>query len=309
MILLKLNKHKYILAAVASTMMWGFFSIPLRNLKHFPSDQILLYRIYASLVFTWFIMLVFRRKQMNADYNYVKSLESTEKRKLYLLIFGAGFLITGNWFSFIYAINNVSLQSAAFAYMVCPLVTALGGFLILKEPLSRLKIVAMGIALVSIFLLSKGSINHLLWSIFIATLYAFYLIIQRVVTNLDKFNMLGIQLVISSILSLPLYLLHDYVFVTDIYFWINIVIISVLFTIVPLFLSLYALIGMPSSTLGIIIYLNPIVSFAVAFLYFDERISLYQVGAYALLFFAVIVFNWNMLYSFGRRLSKPIAAN
>ena len=167
----------------------------------------------------------------------------------------------------------------------------------------------MGIALVSIFLLSKGSINHLLWSIFIATLYAFYLIIQRVVTNLDKFNMLGIQLVISSILSFPLYFLHDYVFVTDIYFWLNIVIISILFTIVPLFLSLYALIGMPSSTLGIIIYLNPIVSFAVAFLYFDERISLYQVGAYALLFFAVIVFNWNMLYSFGRRLSKPIAAN
>ncbi|MDB5014824.1 MAG: EamA family transporter [Daejeonella sp.] len=309
MILLKIQKHKYILAAVASTLMWGFFSIPLRNLKHYPSDQILLYRIYSSLIFTWLIMLVFRRKQMTADLQYVKSLIGAEKRNLYVLVIAAGFLITGNWFSFIYAINHVSLQSAAFAYMVCPLITAFSGFLILKEHLSRLKILAMGIALVSILLLSKGAVNHLLWSIFIATLYAFYLIIQRVVTNLDKFNMLGIQLVISSILSLPLYFFNQYDFVTDIYFWINIVIISIIFTIVPLFLSLYALIGMPSSTLGIIIYLNPIVSFAVAFLYFNERISLYQVGAYTLLFFAVIVFNWNMLYSFGKKISKPVAAN
>lgn len=309
MILLKIRKHKYILAATASTLMWGFFSIPLRNLKHFPSDQILLYRIYASLIFTWLIMLVFRRKQMNADLAYVQTLTGSEKRKLYILVIAAGLLITGNWFSFIYAINHVSLQSAAFAYMVCPLITAFGGFVILKEHLSPLKILAMAIALVSIFLLSKGSINHLLWSIFIATLYAFYLIIQRVVIHLDKFNMLGIQLVISSILTLPLYYFNHYVLVTDIYFWINIVVISILFTIIPLFLSLYALIGMPSSTLGIIIYLNPIVSFAVAILYFNEHISLYQVGAYALLFFAVIVFNWNMLYSFRKRLIRPIAGN
>lgn len=309
MILLKLKQYKYILAAITSTLMWGFFSIPLRNLKQFPSDEILLYRIYASLIFTWLIMLVFRKKQMTLDFKYVKSLTSAEKRNLYLLIIVAGFLITGNWFSFIYAINHVSLQSAAFAYMVCPLITAFGGFLILKESLTRLKIFAMAIALISIFLLSQGSINHLLWSIFIATLYSFYLIIQRVVTNLDKFNMLGIQLVISSILSLPLYFFNHYVFVTDFYFWINIVIISILFTIVPLFLSLYALIGIPSSTLGIIIYLNPIVSFGVAFLYFNERMSLYQVGAYALLFFAVVVFNWNMLYSFSKKFSKPIAAN
>ncbi|MDB5121472.1 MAG: EamA family transporter [Sphingobacteriales bacterium] len=309
MILLKLKTHKYILAAIVSTLMWGFFSIPLRNLQHYPSDQILLYRIYSSLIFTWIIMLLFRRKQMKADLLFIKALSGIKKRNLYLLVMAAGFLITGNWFSFIYAVNHINLQSAAFAYMVCPLITAFGGFLILKEDLSRLKMMAMCIALISVFLLGKGSINHLLWSIFIATLYAFYLIIQRVVTNLDKFNMLGIQLVISSLLSFPLYFFNHYVFVTDVYFWINIVIISIVFTIVPLFLSLYALIGIPSSTLGIIIYLNPIVSFAVAFLYFNESISLYQIGAYTLLLFAVIVFNWNMIYSFSKRFSKPITAN
>lgn len=309
MIFLKLQKHKYILAAVVSTLMWGFFSIPLRNLKLYPSDQILLYRIYSSLLFTWIVMIVFRRNQIKADLDYVKSLESVEKRNLVLSVIAAGILITGNWFSFIYAINHVSLQSAAFAYMVCPLITAFCGFWLLKEDITRLKTIAMCIALVSIVLLGWGSIDHLLWSVFIATLYAFYLIIQRIVKNLDKFNMLGVQLIISTILSLPLYFFNQYVFITDLYFWINMVIISIVFTIVPLFLSLYALIGIPSSTLGIIIYLNPIVSFAVAFLYFDERITMYQLGAYLLLFFAVLMFNWNMLTSLGKKFSKPLTAN
>ena len=47
--------------------------------------------------------------------------------------------------------------------------------------------------------------------------------------------------------------------------------------------------------LGIIIYLNPIVAFAVAFFYFHEGISLHQLYAYSLLLAAVIVFNWNTI--------------
>lgn len=300
-----MGKRKYILAAIISTLMWGFFSIPLRNIKHYPADQILLYRIFTSLIFSWLYILLFRKKQLLSDVRYLKSLDRPKQRKLYLLIICAGLLITGNWFSFIYAVNNVSLQSAAFAYMVCPLITALGGFIILKENLSKLKLAAIAIAFISILLLSKGSITHVLWSVFIATLYAFYLIIQKVVINLDKFNMLGVQLIISALLSIPIYLSNPGPIITDGYFWINIIIIAVLFTIIPLFLSLYALIGIPSSTLGIIIYLNPIVSFGVAFFYFDEIISKYQLAAYTLLLSAVILFNWVLLQSLTKRFYTP----
>lgn len=300
-----MGKRKYILAAIISTLMWGFFSIPLRNIKHYPADQILLYRIFTSLIFSWLYILLFRQKQLLSDVRYLKSLDKPKQRKLYLLIICAGILITGNWFSFIYAVNNVSLQSAAFAYMVCPLITALGGFTILKENLSKLKLAAIAIAFISILLLSKGSITHVLWSVFIATLYAFYLIIQKAVIDLDKFNMLGVQLIISALLSIPIYLSNPGLIITDGYFWVNIIIIAVLFTIIPLFLSLYALIGIPSSTLGVIIYLNPIVSFGVAFFYFDETISKYQLAAYTLLLSAVILFNWVLLQSLTKRFYTP----
>ena len=207
----------------------------------------------------------------------------------------AGLLVTANWFSFIYAVNHVSLTSAAFAYMVCPLLTALGGFVILKEQLTNYKIASLSIALISIIILAQGSPRDVLWAVFIATLYAFYLIIQRVVVEIDKFTMLGIQLGLSTLLMFPLFIYHFNGIPSEPVFWITIVEISIFFTIIPLFLSLYALIGLPSSTMGILIYTNPIVAFAVAFFYFHEGINSHQLLAYSLLAIAIVVFNWNLV--------------
>lgn len=275
--------------------MWGFFSIPIRKIQHYPSDEILYYRLFTSLILTWLFILLFRIKQVKVDLDYFYSLNNDGRKKLIILCLLSGLLISGNWFTYIYAVNNVNLKSAAFAYMVCPLITALAGFMILKERLSRFKLVALGIASLSIIILAQGSISDVLWSIFIAALYTFFLIVQKVLNKIDKFNMLGLQLLIASIIIFPFYMFSIETFPLDTFFWIDILIIAIFFTIIPLFLSLYALIGMPSSTLGIIIYLNPIVAFAVAFFYFHEEISLHQIYAYLLLFIAIVVFNWNTI--------------
>ena len=113
--------------------------------------------------------------------------------------------------------------------------------------------------------------------------------------NLDKLNVLALQITLAVVLMLPFYLYHHETFPVGVWFWSHIIIIAIVFTVIPLFLSLYALIGLPSSTLGIIIYLNPIIAFGVAVLYFDEHISLNQLLAYLLLLFAVLLFNWHLI--------------
>ncbi|HEY0896848.1 MAG TPA: EamA family transporter [Sphingobacteriaceae bacterium] len=288
---MKSSRLKYFGAAISSTAMWGFFSIPLRNLQDYPSEQILQWRIITSLIITWLVILLFRRRSLASDRAFLRKQSPEGRKRIITLIFLAGVLITGNWYSFIYAVNHVSLKSAAFAYMVCPLLTAMGGFLILKEHLTPLKLTAIGIACISILILSRGSLRDVCWSVFVASLYAFYLIIQRVVRDLDKFNMLGIQLLLSLILTLPLFISQGAGIPDAPEFWINILVISVVFTIIPLFLSLYALVGIPSSTMGIIIYVNPVIAFAVAILYFGEEINTLQALAYSLLVVAVIIFN------------------
>ena len=286
------GKLKYFSAAVSSAVVWGFFPIFLRNLKAYPAEQILHYRIFTSLLIIWAVVFLFRKDKLKADLLFLKQETSKHRKKLFWLIIISGILISGNWFTYIYAVNNISLKSAAFAYMVCPLITALGGFFILKEDLSAIQGIAIAIAVISIIILGQGAFGEVLWSVIIATFYSFYLIIQRVIRNIDRFNLLAVQLIIATILILPLFIYTDTEsFPGSMTFWANIIIIAIVFTIITLFLSLYSLIGIPSSTLGIIIYINPIVAFSVAFFYFHEGINMHQVMAYALLLLAVILFN------------------
>lgn len=289
------SKTKYLLAGVLSTAIWGFFSIPLRSLKFYPSSQILYYRIFVSLLVIWAAIFLFRKAQLSADIALLKKASTSQKRLILLQVTGATVLLVLNWYAFIYAINHISIKAGAFAYMVCPLITAFGGFIILKEQLSKLQGIALAVASVSIFMLGRGSVVEVIWSIVIAALYAFYLIIQRKMQGLDKLNVLAFQITIAVLLMLPFYITSFTAVPSTVSFWLNIVVIAILFTVVPLFLSLYALIGIPSSTLGIIIYVNPIIAFCVAIFHFGEQIDPHQVSAYLLLVFAVLLFNWGII--------------
>jgi chloramphenicol-sensitive protein RarD len=289
------SNFRYFFAGILSVSIWGFFSIPLRNLKAFPPEEILYYRIFTSVAFIWISILLFRRKELKKDLTFFKGISKKEQQTILIQILASTVFLTLNWYTFIYAVNNVSLQSAAFAYMVCPLLTAFGGFVLLKEDLSRLKLISLGIALLSIILLGSGSFVEVTWSVVIALLYALYLILQRKMKHLDKLNVLAVQIGLAVLIMLPFYLIRHGAMPSTMWFWGNIVVIAVVFTIIPLFLSLYALIGIPSSTLGIIIYINPIIAFAVAIFYFDEHIDSYKLAAYGLLLASVLLFNWAII--------------
>lgn len=270
-------------------------AIPLREIREWPSEDILYYRIFTSVILTCVFIAIFRKKQLRRDYITLRTGPAVERKRFAGLMLAASVLIMGNWFAFIYAVNHVSIQSAAFAYLVCPLLTTLAGFLILKEQLSSIKKVSIGIALVSVLLLARGSLHEVMWSVGIASLYALYLIVQRVMPHIDKLNVLALQLALCSIAILPFILWQQHPIPVAPKFWYNIILISVLFTIIPLYLSMYALNGISSSTLGVLIYVNPIVSFAVAVVYFDEHIAANQLIAYLILLGAVMLFNWEVI--------------
>lgn len=222
-------------------------------------------------------------------------MSKSARKTLAIQILVSTVFLTLNWYSFIYAINHVSLSSAAFAYMVCPLLTAFGGFIILKEELSRIKLISLLVALLSIVCLATGSLTDVLWSVFIAVFFAGYLIIQRKMQGLDKLNVLAVQIALAVLIMLPFFSYQFHGLPEGQWFWWHIIIIAIVFTIVPLFLNLYALIRIPSSTVGIMIYINPIISFAIAILYFDEKINELQLYAYLLLLFSVFLFNWKVI--------------
>ena len=285
----------YLSCAIGAAVLWGFFAFPLRRINHYSPQQILYYRVFVSFVIVWAVNLLFRRNKLQRDYLVLKEMGSAERRKIIWLLLASGVFITGNWYTFIYVINHINLKAASFAYMICPILTAAGGFILLKEPVTRLKMIAIAVAVLSVAILSTASLHQAAWSIVVALMYALYLIIQRVLNQFDKLNLLGVQLLISMVLLLPFYVHDAQAVPADTEFWVVILIIAVLLTIIPLLLSSYALNGIPSSTLGITIYINPFISFTVAFLFFHEQVSMQQLAGYLLLMVAVVIFNWNII--------------
>jgi len=108
--------------------------------------------------------------------------------------------------------------------------------------------------------------------------------------------LLTLQLLLSFALIAPFYsyLKGNSALALDNHFFLNISLLSVGFTVLPLFLNLFALKELTSGTIGILMYINPILNFVMAFLYFDEQTTAAKVAAYGLIFVSVIIYNINL---------------
>ncbi len=288
--------NKYYLSALSSFIIWGFFSLALKPLKNYPSLDILFYRVFLATIFLLLINLIFRKKAVQDDYLSFVKLENKQKiQTLFLTVFG-GFLLIANWFLFIYAINHVSLQSASFAYMICPILTTILAFLILKEKLSHWQWFSVLLCIISCAILSYGHLEDLFYSLTIALSFAFYLISQRKNNQFDRFVILTVQMLIASLVILPFFPKYSGVVPQESIFYILLLIVVVVFTIIPLFLNLYALKGMNSSAVGILMYTNPLIHFFLAFFYFKEEVNSAQIISYLLILISIVVFNEKVLF-------------
>jgi len=288
---LKLNK--YYGAGIAAFVIWGFIPFPLKALAAYPSGQILYFRVLCSVLILLGIMPLFRRKSIAQTFAALKLASSAERTKFLTFTVLGGALLTVNWFVFIYVINHIDIQTGSFSYLLCPILTALLGYLLLGEKLKKNQWVAIFISLLSCCMLATGAALNLLYSILIAASYAFYLITQRILKDYDKMVLLTLQLLVSFALMGPFYNYFNagHTLGTDYYFFGVIAILSIGFTIIPLFLNLYALTELKSGTIGILMYINPIINFIMAFLYFREQSTLHKGLAYALIFLSVILYN------------------
>jgi chloramphenicol-sensitive protein RarD len=116
-------------------------------------------------------------------------------------------------------------------------------------------------------------------------------VLQRIIQGFDKLNMLAIQLAICTLFIIPQMLLDQSPMPQDSTFWSVTFTIALLFTIIPLFSSMYALKKVSSSTLGIMLYINPIIAFTLSVSYFQEQVDPFKFWAHGLILIAILIFN------------------
>lgn len=289
------SKLKYYLAAISAFVIWGVFSLALKQLGDFPSMDILYYRIFFAATILSILNILFNRKKTTEEFTTFKSFDRTQKKEAIFYTLIGGFLLTVNWFIFIYVTKEISIKAGAFAYIICPLITTLLAAILLKEQLQKFQWISICIIFLACLVLAYFSPYDALYSFVVALSYALYLITQRKNKIQNRVLVLNIQMVFASILIVPFFpLLVSDVLKTDFFYWL-ISLIAIVFTIVPLLLNLYALKGLNSSTIGILLYLNPIINFFVAFFYYHETTFWYQWIAYSMVIFSIILYNKNII--------------
>ena len=290
-----MNNRNYYLAAISSFIIWGVFSLPLKMMSNYAAGQILFFRVAFAVLILILFFLLLGRSSARENLRTFKSLDKKQKLIISLLTIGGGILIVSNGLIFIYVVNSVNIRTATFSYFICPVLTAVFAFALLKEKLGTLQWIAVLLCAVSCALIGKDSVTELGYSLVIASTYAFYLITQRKNTAFDRLFILMIQLSFAMIVILPFYPMLVSSLPSGAGFYFAVAGISLVFTIVPLFLNLYALKGMSSSTLGILMYINPIINFTIGVLYFNEKVTVNQSIGFTIIAFALLLFNYQAM--------------
>jgi chloramphenicol-sensitive protein RarD len=124
----------------------------------------------------------------------LKNLSASERKRSLLLTLGGGALLTANWYFFIFAMNHISIKAAAYAYLICPIITTVLAYFFLKEKLKLHQWLAVLLSVVSCGILAFGHWVDLFYSLVVAFSYAFYLITQRKNVHLERFFCVGLSI-------------------------------------------------------------------------------------------------------------------
>lgn len=291
-----MNNIKYYLAAILAFSVWGTFSLVLKPLHFYTSLDILFYRVFSCAIIMTVFSVVFKREKIKNNVIFFKSLPKKNRREMIVLNVGSSILLTANWFSFIYVMNHISVRATSVAYLVCPIITTILAYFLLRDKLSKMQWLSVFLSCIGCVLLSYANMIDMFYSSLIGFTYAAYLISQNKNTQFDKFLVLNFHILLSALILLPFFPAFSGPIPTDFKFYFYVEIIAVLYTIIPLLLNLFALSGIASSKVGMILNINPIIAFVLAGVVYHEPLGILQIFSYALIFLAVIVFNGNQIF-------------
>jgi chloramphenicol-sensitive protein RarD len=140
------ESRRGLLFGVAAYVMWGAFPLYWPLLEPAGAFEILAHRILWSCITMGILVIALRRTDQLRDV--------VRDRRARLLLSVAAVVITFNWATYIWGVNNGRVVETSLGYFINPLVTVLMGVFILHERLRPLQWVAMGIASAAVVVLT-----------------------------------------------------------------------------------------------------------------------------------------------------------
>ncbi|MFJ7647503.1 EamA family transporter RarD [Lysinibacillus sp. NPDC097279] len=284
------NEKKGVLAAFFAYAIWGAFPLYWKLLEHVPSMEILLGRVIWSFVFTVLAVIILgMRKDLLADLKYLWT-----HQKIFWQLAGASFVISMNWYLYIWAVTHEHLIETSLGYYINPLLSVIFGVVFFKESLSRAQWVATAIAFIAVIILTVNYGTVPWVAILIALTFAIYGVLKKKIT-LDATRGLAIETMFILPFALGYYI---YLFSTSqaSFLHVNIhtdvlMIVSGIVTAVPLVLFAKGAQNIPLYLLGFIQYVAPTIVLILGVVLYKEPFSQVELLAFSIIWLALLLFS------------------
>lgn len=295
------NTQKSLVAILICYFSWGLFPIYFKLLKSIGAYEVLAMRILCSFIFM--ILVVGIAKNKKTIFEEIKKI--WDNKKSFLLLVLASFLITGNWLTYIIAVNTNHVLEASFGYYLNPIVTIILAVVFLKEKLTRTQTIAclfVGGSLLYLFI-SLGSLPWI--SIILALTFGLYSLCKKKIILSPKASLLIETAIVSPIAIIYMgYLASNnsvtfHTFGTDTLIYL---LLSGVITAVPLMLFAKGATDIPLYMLGILQYLPPTMQFFIGIFVYGEELSIQKLISFSIIWVAVAVFCYSAILSMKKQI-------
>ena len=261
---------------ISAMVLFGTIGIFVRNIA-LPSSVIALVR---GIIGTLFLLLVVCVKRIK--------LSKEAIRKNLLLLGISGTCIGINWILLFEAYRYTTVATATLCYYLAPVfVIAVSPFL-LKEKLTKKKIVCMVVALVGMAFVSGvietgipsiSEIKGVLLGIGAASFYASVIVMNKHLKDISAFERTIMQLGTSAIVLLPYTIATEQVVFAqvDAKSWIFLMIVAILHTGIAYAIYFAAMKDLKGQTIAIFSYIDPIVAIILSACILSESMGIYGV--------------------------------
>jgi chloramphenicol-sensitive protein RarD len=276
-------------------VIWGLSPVYWKSLVAVPALEITMHRVIWSFLFLMGLILLQRRR-----HEFVEILKSG---RMLSTLLSTAILISGNWFLYIWAVNNNYMLQASLGYYINPLVNVVLGLFFLRERLRKPQILAVLLAASGVLYLTI-SYGQFPWiSLTLALSFGLYGLIRKV-APVGALVGLAVE---TMLLSPPavIYLLYLNSQGADTIFRVSLKLDLLLIGCAPLTAAplLFFTLGAKRlylSTVGLMQYIGPSGMFLLAIFFYNEPFSTSQLWTFAMIWAALGIYSTDSVIYYRR---------
>ncbi|MFF2449288.1 EamA family transporter RarD [Neobacillus sp. NPDC058068] len=273
-----------------SYLLWGLLPIYWKLLNNVEAKEILANRIFWSFVFMVVVLILTKKGELCL--RTIKGF-AQNKKQLYALTI-ASILISANWFTYIWAVNNGHMIEASLGYYINPLVSILLGMIVLKEKLSFYQYISFILAAVGVLVITFSHGNFPWIAIILALTFGIYGLAKKLI-NVDSSVGLTLEtLVVTPIAAIYILILlfnGSSSFLTA-GAGTNLLLIGAgAATAVPLLYFAKGAQKIPLSLLGFLQYIAPTLTLLLGIFVYNEHFSKVQLLSFMFIWSALAIYS------------------